>query len=203
MLVLKLCQQLCPDKIPVVPNTKLGDGADGEVFDVEGQSDMVIKFGVLYDTGDIDIDRSFKYIKRVLGYFQANPASTYARVYSFGFMGKFERDITWAKKKQPFILYYYTMEKLYKITEDEQKVFHSILSHEDRGIKKNYSPLKINEMISGMGTGLDFNSERVTFFCDNFKNTAVSHLDIHVRNIMKDSAGNFKLVDFDRSEMRR
>jgi len=202
MLVLKMCQQFCPDKIPFVPTTRLGDGADGEIFDIKGQSDKVIKFGVLYETGSININQSFKCIKEVLSYFQANPAATYARVYSFGFMGKFERDIA-LKKKQPFILYFYTMEKLYKISEDEQKVFHSILSHEDRGINKNYSPIKINEMISGMSKGLDFNSERVTFFCDNFNNTAVSHLDIHIRNIMKDFNGNFKLVDFDRSEMRR
>ncbi len=203
MLVLKLCQQLCPEKIPVVTAARLGDGADGEVFDIEGQPDQVVKFGVLYQTGSSKVQDTYKYIVRVLDYLIQNPSPTYARVYSHGYMGKFSRAVTWSNKEQPYILYYYLMEKLYKITEDERKVFHSVVSHEDRGMKKNFSAQKVKEMIIGMNTGLDFDAEKVTFFCDNFKNTSVSHLDIHVRNIMKDSNGNFKLVDFDRAQIMR
>jgi serine/threonine protein kinase len=200
MLVLKLCERLCPDKIPVVPTTKLGDGADGEVFDIEGHPDKVIKFCVLYDTGNRPIKKTFKQIDGLLDYLTENPASAYARVHSHGYLGEYSRPISWSKNGQAFILYYYVMEKLQKITEDERKVFHSIVSHEDRGIKKNFSSDKIKEMLTGMAYGLDFDVERVMFFYDNFKNTPVSHLDIHVRNIMKDSGGNFKLVDFDRAQ---
>lgn len=199
MLVLKLCEQLCPDKIPVVPGLKLGDGADGEVFEIQGEPDKVIKFCVIYDTGNRPIHKTFKQVEDLLDYFTDNPASAYARVYSHGYLGEYSRPISWSNKGQAFILHYYVMEKLHKITEDERKVFHSIVSHEDRGIKKNFSPDKIKEMLTGMSVGLDFSVERVMFFCDNFKNTPVSHLDIHVRNIMKDSSGNFKLVDFDRA----
>lgn len=203
MLVLKLCQQLCPDKIPVITSTKLGDGADGEVFEIKDDPDKVIKFCVLYQTGSIKIQNTYKLTCEVLDCLIANPAPTYAHVYSHAHMGDFSRPIAWGKKTQPYILYYYTMEKLYKISEDERKVFHSIVSHEDRGIKKNFTATKIKEMISGMSASLDFDAERVTFFCENFKNTSVSHLDVHVRNIMKDSVGNFKLIDFDRAQIMR
>jgi len=203
MLVLKLCQQLCPDKIPLVPTNKLGDGADGEVFDVEGHEDLVIKFSVLYETGSTKARSEFKHIKKVLDYFQSNHVPTHAHVFAFEQMGEFEREIAWSNKKQPFILYYYTMEKLFKLSEDERKVFHTILCHEDRGIKKNYSPQKIREILKGMQAGLDFDMERVTFFVDNFKNVPINHLDIHVRNIMKDPQGSFKLIDFDRAQFRR
>lgn len=200
MLVLKLCKQFCPEKIPVIPATKLGDGADGEVFEIKDQSDLVIKFCVLYETGPVRVQRSFKNVKKVLEYLQANPLPIYARVISFGMLGQFERE-TARKKPQPFILYYYIMEKLQKITEDERKVFHSIISHEDRGIIKNYPASKIQEMLEGMRTGLDFDMERVTFFCNKLRNVSVVHRDIHVRNIMKDCTGNFKLIDFDRAQL--
>jgi len=203
MLVLKLCQQLCPDKIPVVPITRLGGGADGEVFDIQGDPNKVIKFCILYQTGSTPIKNTYKYICTVLNHLAETPAPTYACVYSHDFMGQFSRPVAWDVKEQPYILYYYVMEKLFSITEDEKKVFHSIVSHEDRGIVKNFSPAKVKEMISGMSTCLDFDAERVTFFCENFKNTLVNHHDIHVRNIMKDANGNFKLVDFDRAQITR
>lgn len=199
MLVLKLCEQLCPDKIPVKISNKLGDGADGEVFDIEGEPDKVIKFCVLYQTGPTKVEKTYKSICKTLDYIVTTPAPTYANVYSHEYMGAFTRKVTWGE--QPYIIYNYIMEKLQKITEDEKRVFHSLVSHEDRGIKKDFSAAQRKEMISGMGTCLDFDAEKVMFFCDNFRNTQISHLDIHVRNIMKDSAGNFKLIDFDRVEI--
>jgi thiamine kinase-like enzyme len=89
------------------------------------------------------------------------------------------------------------MEKLQKITEDEGRVFHSILSHEDSGKIKDFSNEKIQELLFGM-RALDFDAEQVTLFCNNIKTPHLSHLDIHTRNIMKDDKGNFKLIDLDR-----
>jgi thiamine kinase-like enzyme len=115
-------------------------------------------------------------------------------------MGSYSRD-AWKNTKQRYVLYYYIMEKLQKITEDEHKVFDSLVSHEDRGKKKNFTPAKVKEMLQGLRKGLDFDAQRVTFFYDNFNKSPVAHLDIHPRNIMKDAAGNFKLIDFDRAEI--
>lgn len=201
MLVLSLCRQLCPDKIPVPTSNKLGDGADGEVFEVDGQPDKVIKFCVLYERGSVVPVKAYAKIAKSLDYLVHNPLHTYARVYEHAYMGEYSR-ITWGNIPQKYVLYYYTMEKLNKISEDEKKVFHSILSHEDRGKKKNFSTEKVREMLRGMKTALDFDEERVTFFCDNLRDSPLSHLDIHVRNIMKDSAGYFKLIDFDRLEFK-
>lgn len=202
MLVLKLCEQLCPDKIPCVTNRKLGDGADGEVFDIINDPNKVVKFCVLYQSSAEHPLVTYKQVTQVLDYLIATPLPTYARVYSHGYMGEFNRAV-WENQQQTYLIYYYLMEKLHKISDDESKVFHSLISHEDRGIKKNFSSLKIKEMLQGMSRGLDFDVERVTFFLDNFKNSRMAHLDIHVRNIMKDSNGNFKLVDFDRAQIKR
>jgi serine/threonine protein kinase len=202
MLVHKLCQSLCPEKIPVTVTNKLGDGADGEVFEYSEDLNKVIKFCILYETGNKTLKHNYKYINNVLSYLIEHPVSTYARVYAHECMGEWARDVAWKNTTQKYLIYYYLMDKLYKTSEDEKKIFHSILSHEDRGIKKNFSNEKIKEMLRGMSSGLDFDEDKVIFFVDNFKKSPVIHLDVHVRNIMKDSNGNFKMIDFDRAELR-
>jgi hypothetical protein len=204
MLVLSLCRRLCPDKIPYPTDVRLGDGADGEVFSIEGDPTKVIKLGIFYEKHDKSLEKPYKHIQKVLDYLIASPPVAYARVYEHGYMGTYTRKAEhWRSGEQKFIIYYYTMEKLEKITEDEKKVFHTILSHEDRGIEKNLSPDKIHEMLLGMSRGLDFDAEKVTLFCNNIRTAPVSHLDIHVRNIMKNDSGDFKLIDLDRIELEK
>ena len=204
MLVLSLCRQLCPDKIPYQTDTRLGDGADGEVFSILGDPSRVLKLGIFYERHDKGFEKHYKQIQRVLDYLIANPLDAYARVYEHGYLGSYTRKAEhWRSGEQKFIIYYYTMEKLNKITEDEKKVFHTIISHEDRGIEKNFSPDKIREMLQGMSRGLDFDAEKVTLFCNNIGAAPVSHLDIHVRNIMKNDTGDYKLIDLDRIELEK
>ena len=204
MFVLSLCKQLCPDKLPVVPDQRLGEGADGEVFTIVDDPTKVLKLGILYEYGKIKLSKAYGNIDRALEYMIQTQPSAYVRVYRHGSMGVYSRDnVAFRKGKQSFVIYYYIMEKLEKISEDERRVFHSILSHEDSGIEKNYSSTKIKEMLQGMRRSLDFDEEKVTLFCDNIKSVPVYHLDIHVRNIMKDRDGNFKLIDLDRIELEK
>jgi thiamine kinase-like enzyme len=93
------------------------------------------------------------------------------------------------------------MEKLFKISEDERKIFHTILSHEDRNIVKNYPLDKVKKMLTGMSYSLDFDYNKVIFFYQNLRDCPLQHLDLHVRNIMKDIDGNFKMIDFDRMKL--
>ena len=212
MMVLSLCRALCSKKIPTNVGTRLGDGADGEVFAFSDDPNKVIKLCVLYDRFDKPIEKLYtNSIATTLDYLIDNPIDVFARVYEHKYLGQYSRDWTFSnnemklhsdtKGKQQFILYYYTMEKLEKISEDEGKVFHSILSHEDRGIRKNYSMDEVRKMLHGLHRGLDFDEKRVMFFVERLKKAPIYHTDIHARNIMKDSAGNFKLIDFDRTSI--
>jgi hypothetical protein len=202
MFVLSMCRQFCPDKIPFETDTRLGEGADGEVFSIVDQPTKVLKLGIMYERHDKGFIEYYQHIQKVLDYLIANPLDAYARVYEYGYLGNYSRKMEyWRTGEQKFLMYYYTMEKLEKISEDEKRIFHSILSHEDRGIEKNFSPGKIREMLQGMSRGLDFDAEKVTLFCNNIRSAPVSHLDIHVRNIMKNSSGDFKLIDLDRIEL--
>lgn len=202
MFVLTLCKQFCADKLPVQPNERLGEGADGEVFSIIDDPFRALKLGILYERHDRGFLAYYKHIEEVLAYLIGAQPSAYARVYEQGYLGSYSRTMaSWKSGQQKFIIYYYIMEKLRKITEDERKLFHSILSHEDRGIDKDYPLEKIQEMLQGMSRGLDFDAEKVILFCRNIKEAPVLHLDIHVRNIMKNEAGDFKLIDLDRIEL--
>jgi len=202
MIVLKLCEQMCPEKIPHTVGSKLGDGADGEVFNIKGQPNKVIKFCVLYEYSYEKLEEIYPPISEVISGLRETPEPVCARVHAHAFMGQFTR--TWyGNSRQRYYLYYYVMEKLQEITEDEGKVFDSLISHEDLGKKKNFGPAKVKKMLTGLARGLDFDAERVTFFIDNYKKSPVQHLDVHTRNIMKDAAGNFKLIDFDRAQIIR
>ena len=201
MLVLKLCQQFCPDKINFSLSNRLGDGADGEVFELQDSPGKVIKFCVLYEYPDTNIKETYAKVVESLSYIKHSQPRAYARVHDYMYLGEYTRPVDYCKSGQKYILYYYTMEKLNKISEDEKKVFHSIICHQDMNVKKNYSISKIKEMLHGMGQALDFDQRRVMLFCENLKSVPLHHQDVHVRNIMKDVEGNFKLIDFDRCEL--
>ena len=201
MLALKLCQQDCPEKLNFQLAQRIGDGADGEVFELLNEPDKVIKFCVLYQYNSLPIKKVYKTIDATLSYLKFNKPNAYAHVHEHHYLGEYSRALS-GGQSQPYILYCYVMQKLQKISEDEKKVFHSILCHEDRGVNKNYSLNKIKKMLLGMSYGLDFSIDKTMMFVENIRSHAVLHHDIHVRNIMKDSKGNFKLIDFDRCSVK-
>lgn len=92
---------------------------------------------------------------------------------------------------------YVLMDKLEPCSEDERKVFHSVLSHEDRNLKKNYNEAQLKNILSDLQSGLDFDFDEVLQFCLDVKECKFVHLDLHPRNIMKKN-NHFKLIDLDR-----
>jgi thiamine kinase-like enzyme len=197
MQVLKLTQSNNCD-IPYNLGDELGYGADGQIFELVDYPDRVIKLSVLYDCKVCE-NPSYEEIEKVLTYLEQSKPDTCARVYEHKFMFNGARSTVEGDRN--YVVYYYVMEKLYKTTEDERKVFHSILSHEDRGVKKDYSNKVVSDMLFGMQRGLDFDFDKVLYFYKNVKKSRMNHNDLHVRNIMKDSAGNYKLIDFDRASI--
>ncbi len=199
MKVLSLCQKL-DLKLPVESLECLGDGADGEVFTIAGDDNTVIKLCVIYEYNE-DCESLYEKTRSNLLFIMENKPSAYVRVYTHGYLGSSTRPFD--TKIQKFIIHYYTMEKLCKISEDECKVFSSILSYEDCGIKNNYSMQKIQEILAGLSRGLDFDAGKVTLFCNNIEAAPIIYNDLHILNIMKDASGNFKLIDLDRLEISK
>lgn len=199
MKSLALCQELCPELIPVEPLLQIGDGADGEVFTIKNSSDKVIKFSIIYEYS-VPIEQDLERISKVLELLQETIPSACARVFDFKKLtGSYRNTVS---GPQQYFLYYYIMEKCQKISDDEKKVFHTIISHEDRGINKNYSDFELRKVLKGLSIGLDFNLDKVMSFYKSIINCPIIHSDTHPRNIMKDQLGNFKLIDFDRSVLK-
>ena len=186
MQILSLFKRYC-NVIPLPEaSDKIGEGIDGEVYSMANDTAKVIKLCRSYDFDRYDLIASI--LDRLLFY----PEPIFARVHMRGYE---------SFKFRGYILYYYVMEKLLPISEDEAKVFHTILSHEDNNIIKNYAPEELNKILLGLNRGLDFDVERVKFLCEGVRLSAIKHNDIHPRNIMKDALGNFKLIDFDQCEL--
>lgn len=185
------------DRLPVQPDQLLGKGVDGEVFSIIDEPTKVIKFIAMVDLPNrkrIDSYNQLLSVCRLICRMKSHdtPVQSYVQVYDYGYLG-----MNPSLEGPRYLLFFYTMEKLREISEDEKRIFHSILSHEDFGKKKDLSSAKVEELISGM-SALDFDPKKVRLFCDNIKAAPLSHLDMHTRNIMKDDMGNFKLIDLDR-----
>jgi hypothetical protein len=193
-------KQYCISKTKYLVGNELGGGADGVVYEIKDDPTKVIKFCILYEYPYENLIERYDQIIRVLFYLKEHNLSTYARVYEYSYIDMQSRMTV--NGPQNYILYYYVMERLNKISEDEFRVFHSIMCHEDMGKIKDYSEEKARRMLKGLSWGFDFDESRVMFFYCNVRKTKISHGDIHVRNIMKDSNGNFKLVDFDRCHIK-
>lgn len=174
-------------------------GADGEVFEIQGDPNKVIKCAVIYEYF-IPVNQEIERIENVARHLINTCPRAYVRVHAFETVTQFIRKTVSGNQK--YFLYYYIMDKCFKISEDEKKVFHSILSNEDRNLNKNYPLNKITSMLTGMSMGLEFDLKKVLSFCQAIQNSEIDNTDINPRNIMKNSDGEFKLIDFDRSSLR-
>lgn len=185
---------------------KIGDGSDGEIFSLKNEKDKLIKFSIIYvwDNKNFnsknELQRLYnKTISNILAVKSSNE-DIFCRVYdcSSSFFGSRPT----VDGEQGFIAFYSILEKLDKTTEDEKKVFHTILSHEDANKNKNYTLSDVKEILNGLSYGLEFDRKKVLNFYEKIQKSKFKHLDLHPRNIMKDKVGNYKLVDLDRIKIK-
>ena len=157
-----------PDCFPGL-GEKLGSGVDGSVYALSDGS--VDKFSSAYD-------------KQLLAEIATGKHPHFVEVFDFG-VGESG-------------MHFVVMERLYPITDDEAKVFHTIISHEDRGLSKTFTLARLDEVLDGLSVGLEFDKKAVVAFYRQVRSDAMTHLDLHERNLMKDKGRRFKLVDLNR-----
>lgn len=194
MQALKLAKELIPNLIDSTLE-EIGSGADGDVYLLKTDPNKVIKYSVYYCWYEDNIKKLIE--QRLAGFAAAQQNSElFVNVYSFNYLGSGKRKVFTGE--QDYLLFSCTMEKLNKISEDERRVFHSIVSHEDDNKIKKFSIEKVRSMLQGMKYGLDFDEHQVMLFYKNLLNCKVEYTDLHPRNIMKNKKGEFKLIDIDR-----
>ena len=182
--------------------SELGYGSDGQSFLLKDFPGKVIKLGAFFQNiNQKDPHEVWIKLKAVLDHLMNHPDPVYVKVWGTQFMGEYSR--LFLDASQSYVLYFYLMEELYKLSADEARVFHSIISHEDDNKKKDFSLAKVRDMLQGMSKALDFDSQKILDFYQGVQDSPIVHHDIHARNIMKDRDGNFKLIDLDRSQLRR
>lgn len=182
--------------IPYQLGEELGHGADGQVFEVLDDPTKVIKICGIFQLPNHDLEQEYRQRSNVMHHMICDPSPIHACVYEHVKLGEFER--TFDHHPQHYILHYTVMERLAELSEDEKKVFHSILSHEDRGLIKNFPLTKLQSILQGLGMGLDFSENKVMVFLKELKMSKVRHLDLHERNVMRNADGDYRLIDFDR-----
>ena len=91
------------------------------------------------------------------------------------------------------------MEKLNSLSFNEKSIFSKIFFTENI---INYSGTKLKDFLIELKRSLDFDENKVILFLDNFRGVPINHNDLHPRNILKDNNNNFKLIDFDYSNIK-
>jgi hypothetical protein len=183
-------------KLKYALSNELGFGAHGQVFDLKNYPNRVIKLSIFYDEFDNKFDSIYSKIDENLKFIEINKPLAFAKVYDHDFI--FHNFRKTVNGDQDYIIYYYIMEKLQEISNNEVKVFKKILSYEENVFFKEKI---IKNILQDMRKKIDFNEKKVMMFYRNFMNSNIEHLDLHVRNIMKDFNGNFKLIDFEKIEV--
>jgi serine/threonine protein kinase len=161
-----------------------------------------MKLSVIYDAfdGQSPTATYFNQIEPILRHIMSTSPSHCVRMYECEFMGEYSRN--WCGGNQDFVIHYCIMDRLQKLTEDEKKVFHSLISHEDGNIEKDLSTARVKGIIEGLSKGLDFDEKEVMLFCQRLRESSLVHSDLHPRNVMKCATGQFKLIDFDRATIQ-
>ena len=156
----------------------LGNGVDGDVYAIG--DDRVVKFS------------KHAFDATCLLRLKANTPQQLATVYDYGLHVALDLLDT----------YWVEMERLNSLTEDEAKVFHSVLSHEDANKVKEFSADKLSGMLDGLAFGLEFDKQKVFDFCAAVQAAGFIQDDAHPRNIMRAKDGRFKFVDLDRLRLK-
>lgn len=181
------------DKYKSLLNLKemIGYGVDGDAYSLNS-SDKILKISFLYDYG-FDIERVYNNLKsNIQSVIELKP-KCFVNTHSFkqlesGYR-KFLINDTFTDQK--YYIFCYEMDCCTKLTEDEKRVFHSILLNKN-SFKENYISL-----LNGMNDFLDFNIENVINFVNEVQQSSIKHIDISTCNIMKFN-DEFKLIDLDR-----
>ena len=208
MITKSLFEKHCPNKIPVKLGERIGGGSDGELFQVLDEPDKVIKLCVIYEWSlkpyykylemeDTNPYYEYLAIREVIQYVLDNQTIPYVKIHAHQYVGSYSRQL-YDKREQKFILHYYIMDRLNKISDEEYKVFYSILPHEQDEVRNNFSLEKAEDILQNLGRSFDIDCAKIFTFCKCIKESPVAHQDLHPRNVMSDNVGEYHLIDLDR-----
>ena len=171
---------------------EIGYGADGQIFSLKN-SNKVLKVSILFEYSKF-FERDYNLIVKNIRYLQENPNNLFVNIYDFNF------ELDGLRKtfngNQRFKVYSYYMEKLNKLSQDENIVFDKIGDLDALYFDNDFYK-SVVKMIGDL-KHLSFDRDKVLDFCKGLLNTNIFQEDYHIANLMKDDCGNFKFIDIDR-----
>jgi hypothetical protein len=172
-------------KLPFVITSLVDAGRCGNIYAIKNDLNRVVKITKIHNN-------NFENFTSILNFLTKNKSGLYAKIFEHGLLEVVDN----------YVLYYYIMEKYNYISDDEYKVFDSILSHRDFNVKKKFSMQELDEVLLGLSKGLDFDLKKVKCFYNLIELHPILHKDLHSRNIMKDNE-DFVLIDLDFLQFKR
>lgn len=161
--------------LPFNLGQRLGYGQDGQVFVKKFARKRVIKLSTNQE--------GFA----VLSFLQSKGFSHIVPILKFNILLNNATD--W--------VHFVEMERLFPLSEEEQKAMHTLLSHEDANKRKEFNPQALHDL----SQWLSFDERKMRDFCLAVTSGPIRHLDLHPRNIMRDRNGYYRLIDLDRLEI--
>ena len=163
--------------------TEIGSGVHGQVYTLIHNPNHVVKLSVLADVFLSAVERQYHFVMQ-------HPHSTLAQV--------FDHQPIHHDDELHITIYSATLERLYPLDEDEQRVMKSVVMD----YNDSTNTLDARQHIEELQHWLDFDRQKVMDFYTALSTLPVIHRDFHRRNIMKDKLGNFKLIDFELIEIK-
>lgn len=182
-----------PKELFPVGLTKIGDGADGTVYETFNKE--IVKVSVYLNWDHQDIYEVQKKILGSLDYIYKNKPDHLVKIYDIGKINYITKFRSVHGDLDAFI-YSYRMERLNHLSDDEKRVFESI-SHRDTD-RPAVIDKKTFEMTETLCDFYDLDFKKTSLFLRSIATSHIIHLDIHPRNIMKDNDNSYKLIDLDR-----
>ena len=183
-------------ELPFLLGEEIGSGVDGQIFEKKDNPSRVIKISCTDNTWE---HSNYHRLAEILLYLDFKSYWHFAKMYDHGPLHTFDEST--GSLRKVFTIHYIEMEKLLPLSEDEVKIFHTLLSHEDANKKKEFNTDQILSMVNKLSEYLVLDKVKVCGFCFAIMDCYLKHKDLHPRNIMKNAEGNFRLIDFDRLEL--
>lgn len=176
---------------------KLGSGTQGSVFTVSNNPDKVFKLSYLKPLVRFDvketINKRMVHYALVMNFLSQNKVSCFPKIYKYG--------INKIQDEGGSIVSWSLQEKLFHLSKQERMAldYLSYFFNKRCDIDEFYNIF--NEKISKIDLPNSSKDEILNCY-KYYYESPIEHNDIHYLNFMKDSFGNFKLIDFDYSTFR-
>ncbi len=174
---------------------QLGRGADGQVFSLPNQPDRVWKLSIVHEVSEslcqLELKKNIRNYEWIRDYEHPN----ITKVFDVQYIGSGTRETYYLNY---FAAFYSVMERLVDLSNDDFKVISTLLQYEYTGPE---SLKKFPDVVWELNSFLNFDTDKVMEFHQFLTDCPIRHKDLGLSNVMKDTKGNFKLIDFDRIEL--